>query len=179
MWLEASILRQRESNTTTLADCASLRRRGEPQPQPQPQQQQQQPPHADQEARRASFEPSGWLWNRTEVEVPPGAAAHASARRRRRRPEGMQGSQRRAFVIQADPGLRSHMAEAPAGRCRKQKPTVTALWPWRHVKIEGRSLRFFENESDTQPRGSSIEDVTGCLIGRERETFRVDSEPGE
>ena len=71
------------------------------------------------------------------------------------------------------------MAEAPAGRCRKQKPTVTALWPWRHVKIEGRSLRFFENESDTQPRGSSIEDVTGCLIGRERETFRVDSEPGE
>lgn len=72
--------------------------------------------------------------------------------------------------------------QAPAGPCRKQKPTLTKLWPWRDVRIEGKSLNFYDDEnaiSDLEKRGSSIEDVTGCTVGRARETFRFDLEPGD
>ena len=67
----------------------------------------------------------------------------------------------------------------PEGPCRKQKPTATQLWPWRYAKIEGKSLNFYESETDTaEARGSSIEDVTGCIIGRGRESFWFDTSPG-
>jgi hypothetical protein len=63
--------------------------------------------------------------------------------------------------------------------CRKQKPTASQLWPWRYAKIEGKSLNFYESALDTgPPRGSSIADVTGCIIDRGREKFRFDAAPG-
>ena len=67
---------------------------------------------------------------------------------------------------------------APAAPCRKQKPSMTKFWPERYAKIEGKSLNFYESESGTKARGSSIKDVTGCTVGREREKFRFDAAPG-
>lgn len=71
---------------------------------------------------------------------------------------------------------------APEGICRKQKPTATVLWPWRYAKLDGLALRFWDTEQDFRQgkpaRGSSIADVTCCEIGREKEVFRWDADPG-
>lgn len=62
---------------------------------------------------------------------------------------------------------------APASECAKEKPTAKT-WPTRFVKIEGRSLNFYEKENDSKgARGSSIADVTGCLIHRGVEKFTL------
>ena len=67
---------------------------------------------------------------------------------------------------------------APAGPCRKNRPSATLLWPWRHTKIEGKSFNFYDSDSAIKKRGSSIDDVTGCAIGRQLETFTYDAKPG-
>jgi hypothetical protein len=72
-------------------------------------------------------------------------------------------------------------------KCRKQKPTVSISWPERIVKIEQKlpvsdpavwSLNFYETSffqiqpgQQQRPRGSSIEDVSGCTIGKGKENF--------
>lgn len=58
------------------------------------------------------------------------------------------------------PGL---PAEPPSGSCYKQKPTLRT-WEKRFVRIQGRSLNFYANEDAETPRGSSIADVTGCVV---------------
>ena len=59
--------------------------------------------------------------------------------------------------------------------CWKQKPTVRT-WHERHVVVQQRSLRFFDEGSaadEAEARGSSIEDVSGCSIATGLEYFRV------
>ena len=53
--------------------------------------------------------------------------------------------------------------EPPNAECYKQKPTLRT-WMKRYVRIQGRSLNFYNNEDAELPRGSSIADVTGCEV---------------
>jgi hypothetical protein len=68
--------------------------------------------------------------------------------------------------------MRAIAMEAPAGACWKQKPTM-GTWPERYAKIDGTSLNFYDNESDTRARGSSIKDVRGCDVCRGLERFTL------
>jgi hypothetical protein len=51
----------------------------------------------------------------------------------------------------------------PSGRCWKQKPTLRT-WPLRYIRIFGKALKVYAAEGDADPRGSSISDVTGCVV---------------
>ena len=70
----------------------------------------------------------------------------------------------------------------PEARCRKQRPaqgvavpTVATAWPYRYAKIDGKSLLFFDNQGDTEYRGSSIVDLTGCTVKVSLENFAVEA----
>jgi hypothetical protein len=63
---------------------------------------------------------------------------------------------------------------APEGNCRKQKPTLKANWPARWVKLDGKALLFFDKQGDKKPRGSSINDLSGCAVADGIEKFTFD-----
>ena len=60
----------------------------------------------------------------------------------------------------------------PEGECSKQKPTL-GTWPPRWVRLDGAALRFFDKQGDKKQRGSTIEDVTGCIVTAGTEKFRM------
>ena len=68
----------------------------------------------------------------------------------------------RLSVGQVSAGL-MRQPEPPSAECYKQKPTLRT-WKKRYVRIQGRSLNFYDNEDVETPRGSSIADVTGCEV---------------
>jgi hypothetical protein len=61
---------------------------------------------------------------------------------------------------------------APEGECLKQKPSLKT-WPSRWAKLDGASLLFFDKKGSTKPRGSSIDDVTGCNVTVGEEKFTL------
>ena len=79
-----------------------------------------------------------------------------------------------ACVARAEAAAKAIAMEAPAGACRKQKPTM-GTWPPRYAKIDGTSLNFYEEQNCPKgPRGSSIKDVRGCDVSTGLEKFMFD-----
>jgi hypothetical protein len=79
-----------------------------------------------------------------------------------------------ACVERAEAAAKAIAMEAPAGACRKQKPTM-GTWPPRYAKIEGTSLNFYDKQNCPKgPRGSSIKDVRGCEVFTGLEKFMLD-----
>ena len=95
--------------------------------------------------------------------------------------EGSPGGERAADPIEAtQPSLAAPDGLPPSGMCYKKKQKVGVMWPERWLQIEPTvqpppgvaqlGMYVYGKEGDTEPRGSSIEDLRGCRVetGKER-----------
>ena len=80
-------------------------------------------------------------------------------------PARKSGSLQRLTIVEAD--------SPPECLCRKRKPTLTASWPDRRIRIEGGALNVYEvsESGEATPRGSSIPEVAGCRVVEDTEEF--------